>query len=140
MALFFAVALALAELEDHELFATAMGHDFDVDGCALDDRGADFRRIALAYEQDIFDVELGADFAVEFFDPEHVAGFDPVLFAAGADNRLLLVTHVMHELLDDAPAQAGAFKLATAARNNAGLGGAWILWNCERPSSGELGF
>ena len=83
-----AIALAAGLLEDPDLFALAGLDQGGVDRGALDGGRAHGDRGAVAEHQDVREGHVRTGLAAQLFDHQHVAGFDPVLFAAGPDHRV----------------------------------------------------
>lgn len=79
------VLLPLLELEDDDLFATALGDNLSRDLGALDE-GVTKLGAFTAKEEDFFERNLVASGPFELFYSNEVALSDSVLLAAGADN------------------------------------------------------
>src|SRR5262249_15892139 len=86
------IVLAAAVLDDADLVAAAVGHDFAADLAALDGRRANGELVAVADQEDFLERDLRADVAVEALDLVGVAGSDFVLLAAGLDDCVHLRT------------------------------------------------
>src|SRR5687768_8658910 len=78
-------ALALAELEHHDLLTERLADDLALDGSTLD-RGCSELRLGAADEQHFFEAHLRARFTGKSIDANGLTFGDVVLLAAGADD------------------------------------------------------
>src|SRR5690606_15536230 len=84
-----AIALALLELEDHDLVTAMVTGDRRGDGRAVNDRGADLRGAVAADHEDAIESDLASLIAREALDGDRVTLGDAVLLATGLDDRVL---------------------------------------------------
>lgn len=85
MALLAAVLLALLELEDDELLASALGDDLTRNLCAAHEGAAKLGAVATE-EEHLVECNFVAGRALDFLNTNEIALRDAILFAAGADN------------------------------------------------------
>ena len=80
-----AVLLPALELEDDDLLAAALRDDLTFDLGTRHKRGTKLGAVA-AEEEDLFERDPIAGRTIKFFNAKNVAGRDPVLFSAGAND------------------------------------------------------
>lgn len=80
------IALAAAEFEGDDLIVLELLDDFRSDLGTVHERGSDLDFAAVGDEENLGKTDFRADFGIEFFDLDLVAGFHAVLFAAGLDD------------------------------------------------------
>ena len=80
------IAFAAAELEGDDLVVLELLDDFGSDLGAGHEGGSDLDFAAIGDEKNFGKLNIRANFSVEFFDFDFVAGFHAVLFAAGLDD------------------------------------------------------
>jgi len=75
------VALTSAEFESDHFVILKLIDDFGADFGAGDEGLADLKIRSIGYEKNFGKIDIRADFRVEFFDVDFVAGLDSILFA-----------------------------------------------------------
>src|SRR4051812_28388597 len=86
MALRLAVVLTATHLENANLFAATMRHDFGGHRCATQEWRAELALFAVADEQHLIEQDLASDIRSELFDFDLRSGRHTILLAAGPDN------------------------------------------------------
>lgn len=80
-----AVLLPALELEDNEFLAATLCDDLTFDLGTRHERSAELRAVS-AEEEDLFERHPISGGTIQFFNAKNVAGRDPVLFSAGAND------------------------------------------------------
>ena len=88
MALRLPIVLATTHLEDAHLLALALLENSCANGRTTDQWFSDRYLVAVPYQKNLIENELGAGLGVELLDLNLIPGINPVLLTAGLDHRI----------------------------------------------------
>ena len=80
------ITLAATEFESDHLVVLELINDFGGDFRTVHKRGTNLNFAAIGDEKNLGKIDVRADFRIELFDLDLIAGFHAVLFAAGLNN------------------------------------------------------